>query len=306
MIGEQNIRKPGIQTQCTAYYGLGNTLITLALLVLGGCGSAGPGSPSSDSSSNQKYSSSADTEKLALLDEYLPPLDDGRIEVAPPKGWYVPPRSPKYLFRVQRTSKEALPVIALTGQDWPELSALDSKSTDQFIKALASEHQKDPKTYRPVQIGNRTWVAYRRRAKEPGRVARVLDVLALETVVDGRRYTLRLVCEANELDQWEPYLQAVARGIRFGPEVTLAAKGISPAGTGPSTSEEKEIAGVEVSGQTVSEAPSSAAKEIQPSPPAEVPPPPGVPEKAEPRTKPQKPASEEPVLDLDALEELLR
>ncbi len=306
MITEQSIRRVLSQTQWTEHYGAGGTLIILALLVVGGCGSGGSESPSSASSSSQKFSVSTGSQNLPLLDEYLPPLDDGRIEVAPPKGWYVPPRNPKYLFRVQRTIKEALPVIALTGQDWPELSALGSKNTGQFIKALATEHQKDPKTYRPIQIGNRTWVAYRRRAREPGRVARVLDVLALETVVDGRRYTLRLVCEANELDQWEPYLQAVARGIRFGPEVTLAGKGTSPAGTVPSTSEEKEIAGVEVSGQTLAEAPASADKEIRPSAPAKVPPSAGVPEKVEPRAKPQKPASEEPVLDLDALEELLR
>jgi len=300
------MRKPLSQTRWTGYYVLGNTLITLALIVVAGCGSGGPGSPSSDSSSSQKNFSSANTEKHALLDEYLPPLDEGRIEVAPPKGWYLPPRSAKYLFRVQRTSKEALPVIALTGQDWPEFSALDSKTTGQFIKALASEHQKDPKTYRPIQIANRTWVAYRRRAREPGRVARVLDVLALETVVGGRRYTLRLVCEASELDQWEPYLQAVAQGIRFGPEATLAAKGTSPAGTVPSTSEEKEIAGVEVSGETVPEVPPSGGKEIPPSTLAKIPAPADVPKKGETTAKPQKPAPEEPVLDLDALEELLR
>jgi len=307
MSTDENIQISVDENRSTGYSAVLCFTLIFLLSQATGCGPSARQPASSGSSSAQKVGSSSESRKLPALDEYIPPIDEGRIEIAPPKGWYLPPRTAKVLFRTQRNPKQDVPVISLTAQDWPELATLDPKATEEFIKHLASERGRDPKTYRPVQLGNRTWVASRGRAREAGRVARVLDVLTLETVAAGRRYTLRLICDANELEQWEPYLQAVAQGIRFGSEAILAAETGASASPIADTSEGKEIAQAQsISEQMKGETQASGSEESQPVSPSKISSPTPASERIKAPTKAAKPASEEPVLDLESLEELLR
>src|SRR5262245_45567867 len=46
--------------------------------------------------------------------DYLPPLDDGRIEIPGPKDWQRLPREVKYLARYVKESKLGLPRILVT------------------------------------------------------------------------------------------------------------------------------------------------------------------------------------------------
>ncbi|MCX7427358.1 MAG: hypothetical protein NTW96_17225, partial [Planctomycetia bacterium] len=56
------------------------SLAPLVLLLLGCGGSDGTATPDRTA------------ESLPELGDYLPPLDDARVEVAPPAGWHVPSR----------------------------------------------------------------------------------------------------------------------------------------------------------------------------------------------------------------------
>lgn len=263
------------------------------ILLVAGCG----GGQQQSTDGGQTSTAPAYRATLPPLDAPLPPLDDGRVVVAGPKGWYYPPRSAKYVFRVQRSADRGVPLIALTAEDATSVRNLTRETVGEFIRQLAEEHQKSPASYVQRQVGNRMWVAYRRRGREPGRVGVVYDILVMETVVAGRRYTLRLVCEPNELDQWEPYVRAVAAGMRFtaAEELVAAAEPSVPAGGG------------EASGATAPAKPAAAegATSVAPSgepasKPAETKPP------AKPPAKPEKPKPAEDEIDLEALEEILR
>ncbi len=273
---------------------IGLIVLVLMSLFLGGCSSQGFQPSDRASPRGQAQTEAA----LPPLDEPLPPLDGGRIVVAGPKGWYYPPRSAKYVFRVQKSADRGTPLIALTAEDSMFLTSLAPNTASTYIEQLAEEHQKKPESYVQLQLGGRTWVAYRRRGREPGRVGVVYDILAFETVVGGRRYILRLVCDPSELDQWEPYLRAVAAGMQFLIEGELLAD-VPQAGV------TKELAASKAHAPT-----KSSGKETVPSP--EVPRPVSGQESSlrEPAEKPaahsEKPKPAGAELDLEALEELLR
>ncbi len=52
------------------------------------------------------------------LGDYLPPLDDGRVLLAPPEGWIHLPRSAKYVVRFKMKDAGDLPRIVVTATDW--------------------------------------------------------------------------------------------------------------------------------------------------------------------------------------------
>lgn len=260
-------------------------VVLLSVFSLAGCGGKSP----TGSAVGEKGG-----EALPALDSPLPPLDDGRIEVAGPKGWHYPPRSAKYVFRVQKSQNAPVPLIALTAEAAEDLADLTPQTVNAFISQLAERQKREPTNYRVIDIGGRRWVAYRTRGRQPGRVGEVLDILALETVVAGRRYTLRLVCEPGTIPEWEPYLRAVAAGMRFLKTGEL-------------------LASAEPKAVDASEKP--AAEEVGPAKAAEGVPPlsPTEPAAEKPAAKPSKPAAPadkpkapEPELDLESLEELLR
>ncbi|GEM_PF-1167729 len=188
-----------------------NTVVLLSIVVLAfvsGCngGRQGP----------QGTQGSGGVSRPAL-GAYLPPLDGGRVEIAGPKDWELMPRSGKYLFRIKKAADQATPLIALTAEDFKagDLVNLDGNSVQQFVELMAEKTGKSAKSMRPIKVGDRYWVAYRRRAQASGRVSRSMEVLRMDTLAGGRLYSLQLVCELGELEQFQDYLLAVARGVRF-------------------------------------------------------------------------------------------
>src|SRR5262245_25149307 len=59
-----------------------------------------------------------DVVSLPPVGNYLPPLDEGRVEVAPPAEWNVV-RSPKSLVVFAKGKASELPRIVLTAEDAP-------------------------------------------------------------------------------------------------------------------------------------------------------------------------------------------
>jgi hypothetical protein len=194
--------------------------------LLAGCGGPSPqDAPEGrgDSASPPRPSDATGVETLAELGDYLPPLDDGRIEVAPPKGWHCPPRSHLYVFRAQKSVQERYPRLVVTAEDvGDDVADVSEANVDQFAKQTAAALNKSPSEVLPVVLGDFVGVAYRRRGREEKSVSRIVDLLYLDTVVGGRKYSIVLRTEEGMLEAGKPYLYAVAKGIRFLPSETQA------------------------------------------------------------------------------------
>ena len=82
-----------------------------------------------------------------VLGGYLPPLDDGRLHVAPPAGWRVRPRSSKYLVRFVRdpTRRSPLPQITITAApaDFEQPYDLDEEALLEFQDLIEEEMSPD-------------------------------------------------------------------------------------------------------------------------------------------------------------------
>ena len=174
-----------------------------------GCGT-GPDDPSPG-----KSPTVVSTQELPSLGDYLPPLDGGRIEFAPPKGWNVPPASSDYVVRVQKSAKENFPSIVVTAEDSEGIANTSAENVKEFAGRVAAAVKKDKSAVTPMEIGKFVGVAYRKRAKVKKPVTRILEVLYLETVVAGRKYRIELRCEEGSLEESQPYLFAAVKGIKF-------------------------------------------------------------------------------------------
>lgn len=210
--------------------------IALGLLVVVafglGCGSPGPGpSGSAGGSGIAEY----DPAKLPALDEPFGPLDDGRLKVAPPKGWFTPSRSSKYLVRFQATQSSTYPTVIVTGEDEETIFEVTAENVAQFAAKVAAGLQKEgaelTAPVKPVKVGNRYATVYERTARS-GR--NYLERMLLDTVVGGRRYTVELRALEGTLSQYRGYGLAVLAGIEFTRSATEGSAGESPAATEPS------------------------------------------------------------------------
>jgi len=152
--------------------------------------------------------------ELPELADSLPPLDGRRIEVAPPAGWQVPPRSSKWIVRFKQHADSSYPTILLTAVDYPDVPDVSAEADLKKFATLVAEAEKVPEA-RPVEIGQFVGVAYRKRGKEPGTISSVVERFFLSTVVAGRKYTLELQTREGTLSTTRPSLMAVAKGIKF-------------------------------------------------------------------------------------------
>jgi len=210
--------------------------IALGLLVVlaqgMGCGSPGtkPGA-SSGGSGITEY----DLAKLPALDEPFGPLDDGRLSVAPPKGWFTPSRSSKYLVRFQATQSSTYPTVIVTGEDEETIFEVTGENVAQFAAKVAAELRKEgaelTAPVKPVKVGNRYATVYERTARS-GR--NYLERMLLDTVVGGRRYTVALRALEGTLAQYRGYGLAVLAGIQFTGSAAEGDAGKSPPATEPS------------------------------------------------------------------------
>lgn len=232
--------------------------------------------------------------ELPELGDYLPPLDRDRIEVAPPKGWHLPPRSSKYLLRVQKSRRSNYPNIVITAEDYQGegVVTVSQDNVDKFADQRAAALEKSKSALRLAEIGEFAGIAYGKRVKVRTPVSVILDVACLETVVAGRKYCIELRSEEGSLEKDRPSLFALVGGIKF------------------LSREPKEAPGRE-SGEPVKEKPEEArqaddqAKQRPKEEPKQAPKEKPKPEAKEKAKQPSK-KSGELELDLDKLDELLK
>lgn len=188
------------------------------LLWLAGCG---PGKSTPDRSAATGNGAPNVTESAnldLLIGDYMPPLDGGTLELAPPKNWSFSRAGSDYLvaFHPADSTVNDLPRILISVQPSPydgveELQATGAQQLLQSIQGtLASDQLKSPVAI--VTLGGRTWIEYVGLAKNRGTlVARQV----LQTVFDGRLYQVRLEVPDRDFDTQRAAGLAVAASAKF-------------------------------------------------------------------------------------------
>lgn len=177
----------------------------VGLCTIAGCG-GGDETESVDDAAEEQVERAPSTIKrreldsLAKVGSYLPPLDEGRVEVAPPSGWRPLPRDSKYLARfVQEEANELPRIVALVDDSpSPEVSEANAENIGELIKPLTAEAKKGKRKVvepvRPIALGDRVFARH-------VRIARFNDepcaIVSLQTVSDSRLYTFELYVPAG-------------------------------------------------------------------------------------------------------------
>ncbi len=194
---------------------VGLSYFTAASLLLGvaGCTSSSP--PATDEGGQPTSSPAAQSGgptayalgdlKVGLAD-YLPPLDDGRIEIAGPKDWQVGARQTGYVVWFHRyKDAQTLPQIRVKVEDAPAEAPQDvtKENVEAFAKWLSGHVQKDLKTpdelieqVRPLILGDNAFGRYVRLGRYRGAGA---EQHMLVTIRGGRMYTLQELVIAGDL-----------------------------------------------------------------------------------------------------------
>lgn len=219
--------------------------------------------------------------KLPKLGEPLPQvLDEGRVVIAPPAGWQISPRDSRWLIRFQEDPHQSYPSIIVKAED--ESSSMRNVTREtlhDFAKRVAAELEasKSQKTViEEFEAGSFVGVNYERRGKAKHDYKTIIvERLILETIVDGRRYSIDLRTRDQDLHRYRPYAFAVAAGMEFRQRGELSA---TPPEPGPS--------------ETPAEpGPIEPAPSETPAEPAEEP--------APDEKPPEKPAAGEPALEFE-------
>jgi len=202
------------KTRCRA------TALLLGVLCgpLFGCGGPGGSQPAGGAGGSGAAPSIVGLEKLPEVDPPLGPLDDGRLLVAPPSGWYVPSRDSRFVIRFRLAPEIAYPTILVTAADYEPIFNLSAENVEQFAKQVKQEIDERGETNKlvsavaPILVGERPAVTYQRRAKSG---KQLVERYFLETVAGGRRYTIELRALPGTLDDFQPVAWAVLHGMEF-------------------------------------------------------------------------------------------
>lgn len=210
---------------------LGWALCASLICATAGCGggSTQPESEGEDETISVKKVSAA---KLPALEDYLPPLDDGRIELAAPKDWTTMSREAKYVARFIKGDALSLPRILVT-VDPSDIDGLDTADEDN-VTELARQTAANLKQRkaalledaRPMLLGDNAFARYVLKSKYRGAP---IERQMLQTVVDGRLYTVDLqVATSEDLKKYRDDAYAVAAGLKFPKAGTAATPADEP------------------------------------------------------------------------------
>lgn len=201
------------------------TVIASAALL--GCGeskkAAAPQTEAAEPETEAIKQRTADS--LPAIGDYLPLLDDGRVEVAPPKGWNVLGRKPNYLANFTKGKASELPRISITVGDSP---ASFDEVTEENAAAFAAEMAKKLKAEKkssiveppkPIMLGQTVWS---RHVRNPLNAGSPIAIQTLQTARGGRLYAIDLVVDVSSQQEYAAGLQqerdqgyAVAANMKF-------------------------------------------------------------------------------------------
>ena len=172
--------------------------------------------PTSDEESHQAPDETAkvvETNGLPELDEALPPLDQERFRLAPPKGWRVAGREKGVLTRFYGTEQAELPRILVRAENSliSEIGVFDEESAFSYADEIASSGEGEKAIPTEVLlIGETYWVQSRKKATY--RKA-LVEVISLVTVHRGRHFSITLEALSDQAKHYEPFLMSVATSL---------------------------------------------------------------------------------------------
>ncbi len=192
------------------------SLLQVALAVVlmaGGCKE-----PAEQVATGEKKLPQPQKEQLPELDEPLGPYDDGRVQIASPKGWYRDPRSSDYVVRYRIDRKQRLPAIVVTAEDFEAVPDTTRSNIQEFCKHVAAALEKaDKKKFldsgvEPLLRERFVGATYALRSTYDGQevVRRVIEL-----VHKGRKYAVELQSTRETARKYWPYLVAVVEGMQF-------------------------------------------------------------------------------------------
>lgn len=189
------------------------TAMGLGGLAAGGCSKPSPGQPDAAGPSVPDLAQP----DMPPLGDYLPLLDEGRLEMAPPKNWAVSPRSTKFIVRFQSDPSAPYPSVVVTAEDCDQFRDVTAKNVQQYLKFVAAEMEAAGRsgTVRPGRIGQMVGVVYQRRVKVKDSLGTILDQLYFDTVRGGRRYRFQLWANSDIMDLAKPAFLSILNGTRF-------------------------------------------------------------------------------------------
>jgi hypothetical protein len=167
------------------------------------------------------------TDQLSELGRYLPPLDGGRIRIAPPAGWHPEPRDKSYVTRFIRdkTRRVPLPMITVKAEDFAvddlqdldadnhlEFSDLVADAMDETTRAALLERV-DPLTLGDVRCAR--YVVKKTFSRKGKQFSGEREVI--KTLSRGRVYTISLDVYKNQLVNFRGDAYAVVAGLEFPP-----------------------------------------------------------------------------------------
>jgi hypothetical protein len=152
------------------------------------------------------------------IGEYMPPLENGNLEIASPEGWDWARPGGDYLvgFVPRGSDMNSLPRILVSADDppYPDFQRVTKDNMGEFAKAV-SDSLADQKLAEPAQallLGENPFCRTVTFAK---RKNAVVSRQILETVVAGRRYTVTLEVYERQFDKYRDAAYAVAMSMRF-------------------------------------------------------------------------------------------
>jgi hypothetical protein len=153
-------------------------------------------------------------EDLPAVSAYLPPLDDGRVEIAGPEGWIQLPSTSKWLVAFAPDKARAYPRIQVAAADspLPVLGDLSEENAGQFVTVFDEPYRKKrrslPESAKPIVLGGTVYI---RQVRLVQIEKKKLVLQWLATVQQGRMYAVELFCEidpANPEDYATPLTDA--------------------------------------------------------------------------------------------------
>jgi len=176
------------------------SLAALSFVVLGGCWTSTDRAAAPTTTPVEEGIKRRSAEDLPAVSEYLPPLDDGRVEIAGPAGWIQLPGTSKQLVAFAPDKAQAYPRIQVTAADspLPVLGDLTEENADQFVTVFDEPYRKKlkslPEAARPIVLGGTPFI---RQVRLVSINKKQLVLQWLGTVQKGRLYAVELFCEVD-------------------------------------------------------------------------------------------------------------
>ncbi|MFV1964869.1 MAG: hypothetical protein ACC628_05565 [Pirellulaceae bacterium] len=176
---------------------------------------SGSGGPAAESPVQQRT-------PTVELSDYLPVLDDGRVEIAPPAGWNVLPRGGSHLTRFYKNNRNGLPRIEVKVEDrrYGDISTVTTDNVGKFAERVAAELEERGKRLLepviPMVLGEVPCARYVTLLQlTMGEKTISAERQHLLVLHGGRLYTIDLSVLPATLKQSRDAAYAICSGLRF-------------------------------------------------------------------------------------------